>query len=550
MALLLAIGLAAVQLLPTAEYLLQSQRSAAVDFEFAMNYSFWPWRFLSFITPDLFGNPASGDYWGFANFWEDAIYIGLIPFVLAIAAVVTRGRGVRDKTVIKPGFVIFLFALILVTLALAMGRNTPIFPWLYRNIPTFDMFQAPTRVSIIAVFSFSILAAIGTDSWHRPRHKLLYWVRLGIMAAAAIAIGAGLALIMSSSFTLGIRPSLTRAAALLGFWGIGFGILTLKAPSKSTNQSQRTWGWWQWAVVIWVGLDLIVAGWGLNPGVNLDVYREQSPTTVEIKSKLNGGRLYLPAEDEEQLKFDRFLRFDTFDPFKDGGEWGDLRAAQLPNVAILDAIPSANNFDPLVPGRYANWMEDLGEASFETKDRMLNLMGVSVVETIDSNRKFGVRFDQRKTYPRVRWSACGLQVESGEEALALITDKETDLINSVILEDTAEFCSSRGSTDLRVLSSNASKISVELISEEPGYLVIADVWYPGWQASVDGNPVPVMRANYLFKAVPVPNGEHEVTVVYQPRVLYLGAGLSGLAFFGLLILVVIWLGFLRQKSKD
>ena len=103
---------------------------------------------------------------------------------------------------------------------------------------------------------------------------------------------------------------------------------------------------------------------------------------------------------------------------------------------------------------------------------------------------------------------------------------------------------------MRVLSSNASKISVELISEEPGYLVIADVWYPGWQASVDGNPVPVMRANYLFKAVPVPNGEHEVTVVYQPRVLYLGAGLSGLAFFGLLILVVIWLGFLRQKSKD
>ncbi|MEE9187783.1 MAG: hypothetical protein V3U36_00345, partial [Anaerolineales bacterium] len=59
-ALLLAIGLAAVQLLPTIEYLLQSQRSAAVDYDFAMSYSFWPWRFLSFVAPDLFGNPVFG----------------------------------------------------------------------------------------------------------------------------------------------------------------------------------------------------------------------------------------------------------------------------------------------------------------------------------------------------------------------------------------------------------------------------------------------------------------------------------------------------------
>ncbi|NIT61083.1 MAG: hypothetical protein GWN00_34235, partial [Aliifodinibius sp.] len=88
----IAIALAAIQLLPTFEYLLESQRSAAVDFDFAMNYSFWPWRFLSLLTPDLFGNPALGDYWGFANYWEDAIYIGLIPFVLAVAALLTQGK--------------------------------------------------------------------------------------------------------------------------------------------------------------------------------------------------------------------------------------------------------------------------------------------------------------------------------------------------------------------------------------------------------------------------------------------------------------------------
>ncbi len=77
-------ALAAVQLLPTAEYLIQSQRAAAVDYAFAMTYSFWPWRLLSFVTPDLFGSPVQGDYWGYGAYWEDAVYIGLLPFVLAL----------------------------------------------------------------------------------------------------------------------------------------------------------------------------------------------------------------------------------------------------------------------------------------------------------------------------------------------------------------------------------------------------------------------------------------------------------------------------------
>lgn len=536
----IAISLAAVQLLPTVEYLIQSQRSAAVDYEFAMNYSFWPWHFISLLTPELFGNPALGDYWGFANYWEDAIYIGLIPFILALAALISRGRGVHDKTIVKPKFVYFLISLILLAFIIALGRNTPIFPWLYSYIPTFNMFQAPTRFSIVAVFSLSILAAIGADSWQRPRARLLYWVRLGIMAAVAITIGAGLALIVSRSFTMGIRPSFIRAAALLGVWGLGLGVLTLKAPQANTNPGLKRWGWWHWAVVFWVGMDLTVAGWGLNPGVGLEVYQNPSPTTSEIVSLMGDGRLYLPAEDEERLKFDRFLRFDTFYPFNGGGEWLDMRAAQLPNVTVLDRLPSANNFDPLLPGRYTNWMQKLGEVNSETKDRMLNLMGVSVVETIDSNQQFGVRFDQRKPFPRVRWSSCGIESTSGEAALKMIADLTVDLERNVVLESSPQYCSPEGSQDLILLSSETNRINLRTTTSDPGYLVIADVWYPGWRAYVDGSSVPILRANYLFKAVPVPSGEHEVNLGYKPKLFYFGAVISGLVFFGLLFLIAAW----------
>jgi hypothetical protein len=87
----LGAALAAIQLLPTAEYLLQSQRSHAVDYDGALSYSFWPWRFLTLLAPDFFGNPGQGNYWGYANYWEDAIYIGLLPILLALATLFMLG---------------------------------------------------------------------------------------------------------------------------------------------------------------------------------------------------------------------------------------------------------------------------------------------------------------------------------------------------------------------------------------------------------------------------------------------------------------------------
>lgn len=554
-AIILAIGLAAVQLLPTIEYLLHSQRLAAVDYDFAMSYSFWPWRFLSFIAPDLFGNPVIGDYWGFANYWEDAIYIGLIPFVLAIAALLTRGKSVQDRTVINSRFVWFLFVLILISFVIALGRNTPIFPWLYRYVPTFDMFQAPTRISILAVFSLAILSAIGADSWHRPQGKRLYWLRLGVMAAAAITLGAGIAWLVSRSLSWGIRPSFIRSTAMLGFWGVGLGFLALKAPQKDDMAAANlNWGWWQWAVIFWVGFDLVVAGWGLNPGVDLSVYSEPSPAREQVDSLLDEGRLYLPAEDEELLKFERFLRFDTFQPFSGEEGWQSLRATLLPNVTILDSIPSANNFDPLLPGRYSAWIGLLEEVDPETKDQMLNLMGVTVVEKIDLNEPYGVRFDSRDAYPRIRWVACGLLVDNADQAIEKVTQNQVDFVNEVIIEvedaSAEPLCGEHIPAEINLKTSGPSKILLEVDNPNPGYLVIADVWYSGWQAIVDGELTPILHANYLFRAVAMPSGEHEVIIAYQPKWFYWGVVVSGLGLAGLIILGASWLGKIRSAAKD
>jgi len=408
------------------------------------------------------------------------------------------------------------------------------------------MFQAPTRISILAVFALAILSAIGADSWSRPRGRRLYWVRLGIMGAAAIAVGAGITLLMSRSLSWEIRPSFIRATAMLGFWGVGFGFLALKAPQKIDMVDRNfKWGWWQWAVILWVGFDLLVAGWGLNPGLNLNVYSESSPTGEQVARMLDGGRLYLPAVDEELLKFDRFLRFDTFQPFSGQEGWQSLRAALLPNITILDSIPSANNFDPLLPGRYSTWIQLLEEVDSGTKDQMLNLMGVTVVENIDLSEPYGVRYDSRDSYPRFRWVACGIYLENADRAIERIIENQADFVNEVLLEvedASADLsCGEHHMAEINVKTSAPSKLLLEINNPDPGYLVIADVWYPGWQAFVDGEPTSILHANYLFRAVALPSGEHEVIIAYQPKGFYWGALVSGLALGNLVILGGRWL---------
>ena len=86
-----------------------------------------------------------------------------------------------------------------------------------------------------------------------------------------------------------------------------------------------------------------------------------------------------------------------------------------------------------------------------------------------------------------------------------------------------------------------NRVEVE-VSGGGGFLVLTDVWYPGWTATVDGVPVPVYRANYVFRAVEVPSGRHEVVFRFEPasyrrgRLLSLGT-LAAVGLFGVVLLV-------------
>ena len=60
----------------------------------------------------------------------------------------------------------------------------------------------------------------------------------------------------------------------------------------------------------------------------------------------------------------------------------------------------------------------------------------------------------------------------------------------------------------------------------PGWLVISQARYPGWKARIGGQEVPLVRANYAFDAIALPQGESEIEFSYEPTSLRLGLWIS------------------------
>jgi hypothetical protein len=89
-------------------------------------------------------------------------------------------------------------------------------------------------------------------------------------------------------------------------------------------------------------------------------------------------------------------------------------------------------------------------------------------------------------------------------------------------------------------------MEVRTSSDSESFLVTSDTWYPGWQATVDGAPASIFRANYALRGVRVPAGRHIVKFEYRPRMFRIGAALS---VFSLVVLTgILAVSFVKSKG--
>jgi uncharacterized membrane protein YfhO len=109
---------------------------------------------------------------------------------------------------------------------------------------------------------------------------------------------------------------------------------------------------------------------------------------------------------------------------------------------------------------------------------------------------------------------------------------------SAMIADKASNVSKHAAAPVEVTDIDSEHVSIKVAANAPALLVLTDQYYPGWQATVDGSKIPIIRANVFDRAVKLEAGSHIVNFSYQPDSLRSGL-LAAIVGAGLLLVSAI-----------
>ena len=165
-------------------------------------------------------------------------------------------------------------------------------------------------------------------------------------------------------------------------------------------------------------------------------------------------------------------------------------------------------------------------------------------------------YERAASLPRARWVPLAQPVADADAALAGVRAAGADSRATTFIEaPPAAVAAVSGGTAAGGSAAEAvvqwqqdspTRIVLRVDAPAAGWLVLADAFYPGWEARLDGQPTPIYPADGLFRAVAVPLGQHEVTFQFRPRSLQLGAALAAVGV--VLAVAVLWLAGRGRRS--
>ncbi len=538
-------GLAAAVILPFLELVHQSNdlaiRAATVPAHVPRELA-WALPF-----PEYFGRPTQAVTSFFIN--QRALYDGALPLLLALVALL---RPSRER--------LLFVAVAVVSLGIVFG----IWP-LYQfavHMPVLNR-TAIGRFGILFCLAIALLAGWGFDdvlNWRRrapsPRRDRLLVGLLGaavVVPVIALAIHAhvgtsvlgnavGVALALRSDVGLSHLESLLPAASAIAwllFAGLGAVLVVLTARGRLGRTT---------AVVLVLGLvtiDLLRFGIGENPAIR--VADAQPPATAAIKL------------------------LQTRTPARFVGVSSTSQIPPLPADAAMDfGLQDARGYDYPVVGRYDRlWRDAVAvRAPFvpptTTADttpvalRVLSLLGVRSILTppqtslVRPSLRIAYRgpdgrvYDNRAALPRA-WVVDHQQVVAGENAQRRAVERASfapagTVVVGAPIDGVAAGVPRVAPTAARrapIVRYRPTEVDVRATAARRSVVVLSDVFYPGWHATVDGHDAPIRRVDYLLRGVAVGPGSHIVRFTYRPasyRIGWIISILTALALAGAVVL--------------
>lgn len=540
-ALIISLTISSIQILPTIEFLMQSQRSAEVGYDFAVSLSLWPARLLTILFGNFWGNPNYGRFMSGGNFWEENIYAGVFPVITIIILIWTLVWKSRRNQISghHKRIISFLFAILIFSILFSFGKFFPLFPFLYNSIPTFDLFQAPVRFLIIYFFAFSILFGYGLDIWINSifNHKktLIILVVFGTLTIISMY-----GKIISSNFP----DALITSVFSTGMLGLMFGILSL-FKDKS-----------------WINLSLSKSIFGVIVLVDLLIHNFlwENFQSIQTYSNINQnisngqtGRVFISAQDEEFLKFNSFFRPDRLQPILNVEK---ITPNFIPDTNLLNnRYAMINNFDPLQPEKLTKFWVWLNSLDGEKQNAIISLVAGNKKVSIEPSELNFIVEQEIEAKELIQWYGCAWFIDESGLLPSLLISEANDSENRCVFVDDPSLSSidkpkNTNPDYIQYSISSVNTFKVDYISQSPGWIVVRQNSFPGWKAVLDGGEELIIReVDYMFQGVFAPEGQHSVTFTYIPKFFSIGLILS-ISSIILIIIYAILYSFHRKSSKN
>jgi hypothetical protein len=534
-AVLVAFGVAAIQILPFFEYIPFSPRAQGYHgFAGSTSYAI-PWNHVpEFVLKNFVGESRNGTYWGPNGLKLHSEYLGLPVVALAVLGATVRERR---RLILWVGGIGLLFLLI------SLGAGTPFYSLWWAVMPLVKKTRAPGMALYVVALVTATFAALGVERALRGEGKRVMTPALIVGGIVALLAATGAFGHVAES--LAATPSAAAADQTAIRWGALSSGLALAACAALLGVGQGGGGGrltprlTALALMLIVGTDLWLNArqfWSYVKPVTRDQLIDRVAATPLPYRVLNlpgqggaypGSTLMAFGIPEVFGYHGNELRY--YDELWDRENgWRNLgvlplwdlwavRFAILPAGPrsldsipgfrrVLDSVPTfdggrANLFERIAPAPYARVIPEAVQADSAT------VIPTLVDPRMDYSRIVLFTNDQPVTPAPIS------RMPAPSPARAAVTAWEPGRMT----------------------------VTLDPVPPQRSYLLIAENWYPDWQASVDGQPATVLRGDYTLVSVALPAGAKQVQLTFHSKPYDLGKAItvSSLALLFIVLLAAV-----------
>jgi hypothetical protein len=566
---LLGAGVAAFQLFETMRAVRRSARTK-LDYEYYLHSAYTLRTALASLVAPLYTDKTV----------DVTPYVPPLALALAVFSVAAACRRSRREPRI------FLWAVLALTgWLLMLGGTTPLARLLY-YIPVLNLFRFPARHTFEWTFAIAMLAAYGWDAAARALSKKRPHARALPLGLICLALGAVVGWAWWRA--TGAPPGPGWPAWYVGrlsvssylLWKSCFVTLTVGALWlcwRATPSRRRT-GALTCTVALLCFVEPCIAGWQWWHMFAKSPARYTTPaatTRFLLAQAPARGRVYTRVH----------LDVEEFEPQPqiDG-----------PDLPTLYGLENVGGYEPLILERYSRalrnvWLDDdiyrrAGAAPdlnlLSPRSHVLDLLNTNylisyahLAETPQDARgkagvgdeleaaRWRVEYDKEgalvlrnlRALPRV-WLVAEAEAVDGEEALQRIRGegaREFDPRRTALLEVRPDELPPlpggplAPESDARIVSYEPNRLVVETSAPTATVLVMSEIFYPGWTATVDGRPERIKLTDYLLRGIALPPGRHRIELRYTATAARNGAFISALT----LALLAGLLGYTRVAGR-